>query len=109
MTKINQILSDWIPGDVHTLKWFAKKGVGQRTAHQYYESSSLEKIGSGVFSRKGDKLHWAGAVRSMQEELGLKMHVGGFSALSLQGVGHQVSFERRIELVTNSKFNLPSR
>lgn len=107
MTKINKILSIWQPGDIHTLKWFAQHGIQQRTAYQYSESSSLQKIGSGVFSRNGESLHWAGAVRAMQEELGMDVHVGGQTALALQGASHQISVNGRIKLITYSKLSLP--
>lgn len=107
MTKLNQILSIWIPGDVHTLKWFQGQGIEQRTAHQYFQSGSIQKIGYGVYARKNDTLHWAGAVRAMQSELHTKAHVGGYTALSLQGAAHNLDFKAPIELLTYSKLNLP--
>ena len=107
MTKLNQILSKWQPGDVHTLSWLSKHGVEQRTAYQYAQSNSLQKIGSGVFCRQGDNLHWAGAVRAIQEELGLQIHVGGQTALYLHGSAHQLSLGGNIILITYTKQALP--
>lgn len=98
MSKINQILGEWQQGDVHTLTWFLSRGVQQRTAFKYSESGALKKIGVGVFARPLDRLSWLGAIRAMQEELELKVHVGAKSALELQGSAHNLQLAARPEL-----------
>lgn len=90
MSKINKILAKWLPGDVHTLRWFERHGVSQRVAYGYSKSGAILKIGPGVFSLPDDKLDWRGAVRALQEELLAPIHVGGRSALELQGAAHNV-------------------
>lgn len=107
MTKINQILSKWTPGDVHTLRWFEKNGIQQRTAYGYAKSGALTRIGDGVFSRRGDSLSWAGAIRAMQEELSFDGHIGSRTALALLGSAHQIAFKENVELITFSRSNLP--
>jgi hypothetical protein len=107
MTKINQALSVWQPGDVHTLKWFALFGIQQRTAHKYAQSGSLKKIGAGVFARTNDRIHWAGAVRAMQEELNFDLHIAGSTALYLQGLSHNIALGNFINLITYKKRILP--
>ncbi|MBP9708923.1 MAG: type IV toxin-antitoxin system AbiEi family antitoxin [Oligoflexales bacterium] len=109
MTKLNKILGEWQSGDVHTLKWFKKYAVEQRTAYKYSESGALKKIGTGIFSRPHDKLSWLGAVRAMQNELGLNLHVGGVSALEVLGSAHNLQIAKRpkIDLIVAQKTVIP--
>lgn len=109
MSKINHILGEWQPGDVHTLKWFAARQVQQRTAYKYHETGALKKIGTGVFARPHDKLLWVGAVRTLQEELKLNLHVGSKAALELQGSAHYLQASKRpnIEVIVATKTSIP--
>ncbi len=110
MSKINRILGEWQPGDVHTLKWFASRGVQQRTAYGYSETGALKKIGAGVFARPLDKLSWLGAVRALQKELKISIHVGAKTALELHGSAHnlQASTEPQIDLILAPKTGIPT-
>lgn len=88
MSKINHILTEWVPGEIHSLHWFKEKKVSQNLAYQYFLSGSLDKKGPGIYSRKEEKLHWLGGVRLLQEELKKKIHVSGRTALELHGHTH---------------------
>lgn len=94
-TKINKILTEWIPGDIHSLHWFEERDVSQNMAYEYYKRGILEKLGPGIYSRKGEKPKWAGGVGLLQEELGKKIHVSGRTALELQGHAHYIPFGNR--------------
>lgn len=91
MSKVNQMLLEWKPGDIHGLDWFKKRSIDQRLAYSYYESGYLEKIGPGVFSRKGDEINPYAVVRFIHDELKIKAHISGRSALEISGHGHYVS------------------
>lgn len=108
-TKINQILTEWVPGDVHSLKWFNERGVPQNTAYEYFKSGSLEKLGPGIYSRKNEKLKWFGGVRLLQEELEKKIHVAGRSALELHGHAHYVPLGQKpiVSLASYRKEKIP--
>jgi len=88
MSKINQMLIEWTPGDIHSLKWMKERGVPQNLAYQYYDKGSLDKIGPGIYKRKGEQISWMGVVRLLQEELGKGLHVSGRTALELKGSSH---------------------
>ena len=109
-SKINQILAKWLPGDVHTLKWFEENGVSQRVAFGYSESRSIQKIGVGAFSLPDDELSWLGANRAMQQELQLPIHVGARTALELHGAAHNIAPNAHltITVIGSRKFNVPS-
>lgn len=108
-SKINQILTKWLPGDVHTLRWFEENGVSQRVAYGYSESHAIQKIGAGAFSLPDDELSWLGAVRAMQQELHLPVHVGARTALELHGAAHNVAkiAYPTITVIASKKVNAP--
>jgi hypothetical protein len=91
MSKLNQALLDWTPGDIHGLDWLGTKNVDQRLAYSYFEEGYLRKVGPGVFARKNDELDWLGVVRFLQEEMKLQLHISGRTALELHGHGHYVA------------------
>lgn len=110
MTRINKMLAKWLPGEIHTLRWFEKRGASQRVAFGYSKSGALRKIGSGVFSLPDDPLNWLGAVKAMQEELGLPVHVGARSSLELQGTSHNIVQSKRphVTLIASDKTTIPA-
>ncbi len=110
MSKLNKILAGWLPGDVHTLRWLEEQNVSQRVAYGYSESGALRRIGAGVFALPDYKLDWRGAVRALQEELSAPIHVGGRSALELQGAAHHVAGGTRIQIsiIATERMTVPS-
>lgn len=88
MQKIAKILTEWIPGDLHSLQWFRRRGIEQRLAYKYYSGGTLKKVGPGIYARSKEPLDWVGGVRLLQEELGKKLHVAQKNALELSGHGH---------------------
>ena len=109
MSKINQILIEWIPGDIHSLKWLGNKGVAQGLAYEYFQNGSLEKLGPGIYSRKNEKLKWIGGVRLLQEELGKSIHIAGRTALELHGHAHYIAAGKKeiVYLTTYEKNKIP--
>ena len=82
------LLANCLPdGLVVNRKWLKAKGF-ERTAVDYFvRSGKLERVGHGVYRRPGPPLKWEHLVYSLQE-LGSPVHVGGRSALDLQGMAH---------------------
>jgi hypothetical protein len=102
MSKINQVLLDWKQGDIHGLEWLGARGVNQRLAYSYFEDGYLVKIGPGVFVRKGDEINPYGVVRFLQDELKLKLHISGRTALELQGHSHYVALGSKVKIQLTS-------
>lgn len=109
MSKINQILIEWTPGDLHSLKWMKERGVPQNLAYQYYEKGSLDKIGPGIYKRSGEQANWMGAIRLLQEELGKSLHISGRTALELTGASHYTPMGKNpvVYLASYNKSKLP--
>ena len=87
-SKINQILKKWPSGVVAVLPWLEKQGAYQQLMHEYEKTSWVRRIGRGAYAREGDKVEWTGGLYALQEQLGLPIHVGGKTALALQGYAH---------------------
>jgi hypothetical protein len=102
MSKLNQLLLEWKAGDVHGLRWLSERAIGQRLAYSYFEDGYLEKLGPGVFKRKGDDVNPFGLVRFLQGELNLKLHVSARSALELHGHSHYVPLGKKEVLFLTS-------
>ena len=108
-SKLNQILIDWVPGDVHSLLWLKQRHVSSNLAQFYCKNGTLHRVSSGIYKRAGEKLDWAGAVRLLQEEQAKNFHVSGKTALELVGGGHfgNLSKRPRVFLTTYKKSKLP--
>ncbi len=94
---------------VATSQWLNEEGLDKRSAYKYEKQSNwLESIGTGAYKRYGDSLTWQGALHAVQKQLGLDIHVGGKTALELQGRAHNISFGNTATyLFTSTKARLP--
>lgn len=88
MTKLTKILQEWLPEDIHSMKWFKQHGISQQLVHKYYTAGYFDKIGPGVYKRPNDNLNWEAGIRLLQHELNKKIHVASKSALELNSVIH---------------------
>jgi hypothetical protein len=111
-SKINQLLQQWPPGTVGTLRWLRSKSVDHRLADKYVQSGWLERLGHGAYKRTGATVDWTGAVHALQAQLALNLHPGGMTAIELRGYSHYVAFGQR-EVVLfgtpGTKLPLPKR
>jgi hypothetical protein len=88
--KLQLLLKSWPPGVVYTSSWLAKHGVSRGLLKKYRQNGWVEAIGHGAVIRSGDKVIWTGGLWAIQNQLELKIHAGGKTALELQGYGHYV-------------------
>ncbi len=108
-TKINLILQNMAPGVVSTSNWLTAHGVSNNLARRYVASGWLERLGQGAYIRYGDDVDWQGGLYALQSQLGLKIHIGGLSALRLKGMGHFLSLnaDQVIQLFSDNATSLP--
>lgn len=108
-TKINKLLKDWPVGAVYLSSWLNKDDVSTQLLDRYKKSNWLSSIGTGAVIRQGDKVDYYGAIYALQKQAGLSIHVGGRSALSLQGKGQYIDMSSsRVVLVGGSREKLPA-
>jgi Transcriptional regulator, AbiEi antitoxin, Type IV TA system/Transcriptional regulator, AbiEi antitoxin N-terminal domain len=72
-------------------------GVSAQLAAHYAESGWLDRLGQGVYAFAGDTVTAHGAVKLLQTRV-VGLHVGGKSALALQGVRHNLARQETLVL-----------
>ncbi|MCY1231460.1 Transcriptional regulator, AbiEi antitoxin, Type IV TA system [compost metagenome] len=86
--KLNLLLTELGDTSLVSSRWLHAHGYSNSLVARYVSSGWLVSPARGVYLRKGGRLQWEGAVRSLQTREDLRLHVGGRYALSLQGHEH---------------------
>ena len=101
-------LADVLPeGQVVDRSWLKDRGFDRPRVDYYLRTRALEAVARGLYRRPGPPLKWEHVVYSLQE-LGHNVHVGGRSALELQGLAHYVAKQKRPRIDLYSPAKLPS-
>lgn len=86
--KINNLLRSLPSSVVITSSWLVEEGYSLDLQKRYKKSRWFESIGSGALVRYEDQVDYLGGVYALQTQLGLSVHPGAKTALSLQGKAH---------------------
>lgn len=106
--KLDKLLSDWIPAAVYTSSYLKEKGYTPDLLNGYKESGWMRSIGTGAYTRFNDEPSWEGGLYALQQQLKLPVHVGGITALLLQGYGHFLPPKlNQCHLYSSRKLRLP--
>lgn len=106
--KLNTLLQKWPNGGIVTAEWLDSIGIYKQLRKKYIDSHWIEPFGHGAFKRAGDSISWAGALNAIQNQDKRPIHIGGKTALELQGYGHFVPLrETRLTLFSNKPLKLP--
>lgn len=92
------------PFDLATLNSF---GVSPKLAAYYAQSGWLVRLGHGVYAFPNDEFDISGALRFLQQRVP-GLHIGGRSALALQGVRHNLHRRDTLVLWGETRFALPA-
>ena len=84
-SKLKSLLENWPSGTVFAASWLAKQGIEDDLLAIYRKSGWVKAVGRGAVARAGDRVDWTGGVYSLQEQLRLPIHIGGKTALEMQG------------------------
>lgn len=107
--KINKLLKSWPIGAVYLSSWLTNNAISSQLLNRYKKSNWLESIGSGAVIRSGDNVDYHGGIYALQHQAELTIHVGGRTALSLQGKAHYVDMVAgRAVLFGGKKESLPT-
>lgn len=108
--KIRRLFTEWPQGTVATLVWLSTLGISRKLANWHVGSGWLKQLGPRAFVRPGDHVDWRGGLYALQTQLHLTVHVGGRTALDMQGMGHFLSLGQSpsILLFSDRKERLPS-
>lgn len=105
--KLNQTLQQWPTSGLCTAASLRAQGISSALLHHYVQRHWLEQVERGVYRRPGDTPGWAAVLHVVQQTEGLPVHVGGLTALELQGYGHYMG-ERPLFLYALPRTRLPA-
>lgn len=74
-------------GQIVDRAWLKARGFDRPRVDYYLRSGALQAVTRGVYRKQGPPLKWEHIVFSLQE-MGYLVHVGGRTALELQGLAH---------------------
>ena len=108
--KLNLLLTEWPAGTVTVQPWLEKRGIYRQLTDAYVKSGWLRKLGRGAFMRKGDMVQWTGGLYAIQKQLGLTIHIGAQTALSIRGFAHYLALgeDRTVTLFGAPDEKLPT-
>jgi len=87
-TKLRKLSKILQLGNVITISLLDSIGISDDLRMYYLESGWLEPLGRGAYKKPDDIIEWHGAINAIQKQAKIKVHVGGMSALTLQGFSH---------------------
>lgn len=87
-SKINKLMQEYPKGLVLLPSWLVSKGYPYELQQQYRKGGWLKSIGKGAMLKSEDPLILVGALAALQFQAGINIHLGGRSALELQGISH---------------------
>ncbi|MFC3052286.1 type IV toxin-antitoxin system AbiEi family antitoxin [Kordiimonas pumila] len=105
--KINKLLQSAPHNTVWLASWLADQNISHDLQQRYVKSGWLEKVGTGAFKRKGEKISWLGGVYAVQKQAQRPIHIGGMTALRLQGFAHYLRSRENLQLFSPNGINLP--
>lgn len=86
--KIKQLYQMLPESVVAPASWLAEQGYSMQLLYQYTKSGWLKKTSRGSYIRGDTKPSWQGAVLGLQKLSHEPFHIGGVTALNLQGYAH---------------------
>ncbi len=107
-SKLNSLQRDLPEGFLASSAWLKKKNYSDQLLKKYRDAGWLESPARGVYRRPGPPLKWQHVVASLQNLLALPVHVGGLTALEIQGYGHFVRMSGVMTIHLYSLVRLPS-
>ena len=106
--KLQNLLQAWPQGIVATTKWLGANGISRGLVEKYKTNGWVATVDAGAYYKPQDTIDWFGALHALQYQLNKPIHVGGKSALALQGHSHFVILGRSmVDLFKAPKTHIP--
>lgn len=104
---IKRLLAELPRGAPFDLAVLESHGVSPQLAALYARSGWLVRLAHGIYAFPNDDFDVSGALRFLQGRVA-GLHVGGKSALALQGVRHNLAARETLVLWGDVRFTLPA-
>ncbi|MDQ2995287.1 MAG: type IV toxin-antitoxin system AbiEi family antitoxin [Pseudomonadota bacterium] len=106
--KLKSLLRVWPMHTIATASWLQCYGFTYDDLSGYEKSGWISRVGAGSFKRKADTVSWEGAIYGIQQQYLDRFHIGGRTALELQGAAHFVPLDKpKLFLFSTEKKKLP--
>lgn len=107
-SKIINLVSATPSGSIVLSSWLAEQGYSFSLQKKYRNSGWLQSIGNGAMILVGQSPNFLGAIYALQQQMNLTTHPAAETALSLQGLTHNIVFsEKKLILFSDEKERLP--
>ncbi|MFO7789610.1 MAG: type IV toxin-antitoxin system AbiEi family antitoxin [Bacteroidales bacterium] len=108
-SKLNQLLQSMPQGTVLLSSWLVDQGYSHDLQQKYLRSQWLTPLGKGAYKRTGDDAGIFGGLYALQKQAKKNIHIGGPSALYLQGHAHYIAMgNQALTLFSTPGFKLPA-
>lgn len=106
--KLQKLLQSWPAGMVATTQWLDHLGISRQLVNSYKVRGWVKLLRPGAYSKAQDTIEWFGGLHALQFQLSLNIHVGGKTALELQGLAHNIPMgQQTIDLITAPRTLIP--
>ena len=106
--KLKQLYKLLPEGVVAPSSWLTHKGYSPQLLYKYIQSGWLKKIGRSAYVRPSANITWQGIVLGLQRLADEPFHIGGLTALNLQGFAHYLPIGGEKSIMLYGTKNLPS-
>lgn len=106
--KLNFLHERLPEGAVVPSHWLQELGYSRQLIYKYVNSGWLVRAAPGAYCRPGAELAWQGVVASWQHTTQTAWHVGGETALNLQGHAHYLRMGREAAVHLYGQGKVPS-
>lgn len=102
---LSRLLKEVPEGVIVPSAWLSTLGISPQLVRKYVASGWLTALAHGAYARPAVPVDWQGVVLTLQRLVQQPVHVGGLSALNLQGLAHYLPLggETRIHLWSHGK------
>jgi hypothetical protein len=108
-SKINQLMSTTPRGVVLASAWLTEQGYSLELQKRYRKSNWFSQFERGALIKTGDVVDVLGGIYTLQAQLGLSIHPGAKTALSLLGKSHYLELSmQRCQLFGSQTERLPA-
>lgn len=108
-SKISRLIQAYPRGLVLLSSWLISEGYPYELQQQYRKSGWLRSIGNGAMLKSNDPFLLSGALAALQSQANINIHLGGRSALELNGSAHYLQLNSpELILFALGKTKLPS-
>jgi len=88
--------------------WLQRQGYSRQLIYKYLKAGWLKSVGKGAYCRPTTEVTWEGLMASWQNVDKKTYHIGGETALNLQGFAHYLKFSGEGQIYLFGNYAVPA-